>query len=107
MGNPSDSSFSSSASSRDFSRDTASPLRYAQQVGSGASPAHIRPSATMPSAKSPETSTAKPKARPVLLVVDDEEGPRQSLKVVFKNDYEVLLANSGEAALEVAKEHSI
>jgi hypothetical protein len=28
-------------------------------------------------------------AVPTLLVVDDEEGPRQSLKIVFKNDYKV------------------
>lgn len=46
-------------------------------------------------------------AKPVLLVVDDEEGPRQSLKAVFKKDYEVLLANSGEAALEIAQKHPI
>src|SRR5581483_4447016 len=45
--------------------------------------------------------------RPVLLVVDDEEGPRQSLKVIFKNEYDVLLANSGEQALEIARENPI
>jgi two-component system, sensor histidine kinase and response regulator len=52
-------------------------------------------------------SPAKPKSKPVLLVVDDEEGPRQSLKIVFKNDYEVLLANSGESAMEIARRHHI
>lgn len=45
--------------------------------------------------------------KPVLLVVDDEEGPRASLKVVFKNDFDVLLASSGKEALALAEEHRI
>jgi signal transduction histidine kinase len=48
-------------------------------------------------------TTSKPLAKPVLLVCDDEEGPRASLKVVFKNDFEVLLAASGQEALAIAK----
>ncbi len=47
------------------------------------------------------------KVKPNLLVVDDEEGPRQSLRVVFMNDYNVLLANDGMRALELAKENKI
>jgi two-component system, sensor histidine kinase and response regulator len=39
----------------------------------------------------------------VLLVVDDEEGPRASLNVVFKNDCQVLLACNGKEALEIAR----
>jgi len=46
-------------------------------------------------------------ARPVLLVVDDEEGPRQSLRIVFKNDYQVLLASNGPEALELVREHAV
>jgi signal transduction histidine kinase len=42
-----------------------------------------------------------------LLVVDDEEGPRQSLRVVFKDDYSVLVAENGARALELAKEHRV
>lgn len=40
--------------------------------------------------------------RPTLLVVDDEEGPRQSLRVIFKDEYNLLLASDGESALELA-----
>jgi len=45
--------------------------------------------------------------KPVLLVVDDEEGPRASLKVVFKNDFDVLLASSGKEALALAEERRV
>ncbi len=41
-------------------------------------------------------------ARPTLLICDDEEGPRQSLRIVFKNDYRVLVASSGQEALALA-----
>ncbi len=39
-----------------------------------------------------------------LLIVDDEEGPRESLKIVFEERYRVLLANSGEEAVALARE---
>lgn len=54
-------------------------------------------------------ATAPPAAgkKPVLLVVDDEEGPRQSLKIVFKSDYEVILANDGKTALELIRQHDV
>jgi two-component system sensor histidine kinase/response regulator len=47
------------------------------------------------------------KPRPTLLIVDDEEGPRQSLRVVFKDDYSLLLAANGHEALELARKHKI
>src|SRR4051812_49359983 len=46
-------------------------------------------------------------AKPILLIVDDEEGPRQSLRIVFKNDYQVLLASNGLDALELARNNSV
>ncbi len=46
-------------------------------------------------------------AKPVLLVVDDEEGPRQSVRIIFKDEYQVLLANSGEQAVELARKHPV
>jgi len=48
-----------------------------------------------------------PHAKPVLLVVDDEEGPRQSVRIIFKDEYQVLLANSGEQAIELAALHQV
>ena len=51
---------------------------------------------------------AMPQAlRPTLLVVDDEEGPRQSLRVMFKDEYNVLMASDGRAAIEVARRSPI
>jgi len=67
--------------------------------------------ATQPSSRldsNPELVSAPlAPARPVLLVVDDEEGPRQSLRIVFKNDYQVLLASNGPEALELVREHAV
>lgn len=41
-----------------------------------------------------------------LLVVDDEEGPRQSLNMIFGDDYEVTIATSGEEAVEFSRRQS-
>ncbi len=53
------------------------------------------------------TSPAGPKPKPILLILDDEEGPRQSLQIVFKDDYQVLLADNGPTAVALAKKHPI
>jgi two-component system, sensor histidine kinase and response regulator len=42
-----------------------------------------------------------------LLVVDDESGPRQSLHMVFKDDYRVVLAEGGAQAIEVARKQPV
>ena len=41
-----------------------------------------------------------------VLVVDDEIGVRQSIKMLLKNDYEVFLAKNAEEAFSQIKEHS-
>jgi signal transduction histidine kinase len=38
-----------------------------------------------------------------LLVVDDEEGPRESLKMIFGDEYNVTVAASGEEAIEFVR----
>src|SRR5438874_2798875 len=45
--------------------------------------------------------------KPTLLVVDDEEGPRQSVKIIFKDEYNILLAKDGETALELARNNPV
>ena len=45
--------------------------------------------------------------RKPILVVDDEEGPRQSLRIVFRELYDVVLAESGARALEIARSRRI
>src|ERR1700722_14345201 len=48
-----------------------------------------------------------PKRRGTLLIVDDEDGPRQSLRVIFKDDYDLLMAEDGPAAIEIAQKNEI
>jgi signal transduction histidine kinase len=56
----------------------------------------------------PGTATASPLApKPTLLIVDDEEGPRHSLRMVFKKDFEVFAVEDGDKALEYAKNHPV
>jgi two-component system, sensor histidine kinase and response regulator len=65
-------------------------------------------SAVAPASTVTQTSSAgKSIPRRTLLIVDDEEGPRQSLRVVFKNDYDLLLAADGATALEMVRKHRV
>ena len=41
--------------------------------------------------------------KPTILVVDDEQGARESLEVILEDDYQVLTAESGQEALETLK----
>ncbi|MFH0953001.1 MAG: hybrid sensor histidine kinase/response regulator [Verrucomicrobiota bacterium] len=44
-------------------------------------------------------------ALPKVLVIDDERGPRESLRILLKNDYCVLCAESVNAGLELIKQN--
>jgi len=41
--------------------------------------------------------------RKTVLICDDEEGIRESLKLILEEDYELLFASSGNEALELVK----
>ena len=45
-----------------------------------------------------------PKRRGTLLVVDDEDGPRESMRVIFKDEYDLLMAEDGPTAIELASQ---
>ena len=48
-----------------------------------------------------------PKRRGTLLIVDDEDGPRHSLRVIFKDEYDLFMAEDGPTAIELAQKHDI
>lgn len=53
---------------------------------------------------SPETATA---ARPALLFVDDERRVLTSMRALFRREFDVLLANSGQEALQILTEREV
>ncbi len=69
----------------------------------------LAPSPAVPGPRAAEPSAEAPVAtrRRTLLIVDDELGLRQSLKLIFKNDYELLLADNGPLAIELAQKNKI
>jgi len=50
---------------------------------------------------------APPPRRGTLLIVDDEQGPREALRVVFKEEYDLLIASNGPTAIELAQKNRI
>jgi signal transduction histidine kinase len=56
----------------------------------------------------PETApSAQPNRRGTLLVCDDEDGPRNAVKAIFKGDYDLLLATNGPEAVALAQQNRV
>ncbi len=47
------------------------------------------------------------KDRYTILVIDDELGPRESLRILFKNKYNVITAESGDKGIEIVKTQKV
>jgi signal transduction histidine kinase len=89
-------------------------LRFQPQNPSdkvGAPPGHPGRNHPMPEPTSVDSSPPNTRAdtprRGRLLIADDEDGPRESLKMVFNAEYELLLAHDGPSAIELAKENRV
>jgi response regulator RpfG family c-di-GMP phosphodiesterase len=46
-------------------------------------------------------------ARERVLIVDDEQGPRESLRMILKPNYDVMVASGGREALQVVKQEQV
>ena len=65
------------------------------------------PVLTAPVLTAPLDPVTLPRRKPTLMVVDDEEGPRQSVRVVFNEDFDVLMATDGPSAISLAQNSRI
>lgn len=54
-----------------------------------------------------EPSDTESNSKPTLLIVDDESGPRESLRIIFKNRYHCLIATGGQEGVEYARTHRV
>jgi signal transduction histidine kinase len=54
-----------------------------------------------------EPPPAKTDEKPTLLIVDDEPGPRESLRIVFKDRYSCVVATCGREGIEYARSHVV
>ena len=55
----------------------------------------------------PPQNQAAPRRKGTLLIVDDEDGPREAVRVIFSSDYHVLAAADGPSAIALAQEQRI
>ena len=55
----------------------------------------------------PNDPVSRKRSRGTLLIVDDEESPRQSLRAIFKDEYNVLMADDGPTAVALAQNNAV
>ncbi|MCU0771791.1 MAG: response regulator [Verrucomicrobia bacterium] len=65
------------------------------------------PEETVSNPARPNEPPAAVSRRGTLLIADDEEGPRESLRMVFKSDYDLLVASDGPTAIELARQNRV
>lgn len=53
------------------------------------------------------SQTSTPQKRGTVLIVDDEDGPRFSVKMALKDNYDIHMAADGPAAIEIVQKHKI
>ncbi len=56
---------------------------------------------------SPPAAAPTPPVLPTLLIVDDEEGPRHSLRMVFRQDFNVHAVDTADQALAYARQNPV
>jgi two-component system, sensor histidine kinase and response regulator len=54
-----------------------------------------------------EQPTAAARRKGTLLIVDDEDSPRLSVRQIFKDDYTILMAEDGLTAIELAQKNKV
>jgi signal transduction histidine kinase len=54
-----------------------------------------------------EPTPAAPPIRPTLLVCDDEDGPREALRAIFRSEFDVLSARSGPEAIALVQNNRV
>lgn len=57
--------------------------------------------------EAPTTEAPTPRKRGSLLIVDDEEGPRMSMRFVFKDEFEIFTAADGATAIDLVQKNKI
>lgn len=68
---------------------------------------HLMPDETRSNPAEMPATTNGVRRRGTLLIADDEDGPRESLRMVFKSEYDLLLASDGASAVELAGQNTV
>lgn len=67
----------------------------------------VEPAALAALGIAPRTTSAAPQGKPRVLIIDDDFGPRESLRILLKYDYEVHAASSVADGLAVVRNYKL